>query len=69
MQSEAVRFGRCVLAIGSKPKAPPVGFIDPVAQMDRALLGWKDEAVRAELRECVASGKVNRKLFVIMSHG
>lgn len=58
-QQEVVRFGRCLLATGSKPKPPPAGFVDPAVRTDPALLGWKNQAVRDELRDAVAAGKVS----------
>lgn len=59
---EIVKFERCLLSIGSQPKPPPTGFVDPAALKDVALLGWKDEGVRHELREAVAAGKVRGAL-------
>lgn len=58
LQGEAVGFGRCLLAFGSKPRPPPLGFVDPAVRADAALLGWRESATRENLREAVADGKM-----------
>ncbi|CAM9836992.1 unnamed protein product, partial [Hapterophycus canaliculatus] len=58
-KQEVVAFGRCVLALGSRPRPPPPGFIDPAARGSVALLGAMDGGggvSREELKREVAAG-------------
>lgn len=56
-KEEVVGFGRCLLALGSRPRPPPPGFIEPAARGRVALLGARDGgADREQLRREVAAG-------------
>lgn len=56
-KEEVVGFGRCLLALGSRPRPPPPGFIEPAARVRVALLGARDGgADREQLRKEVAAG-------------
>lgn len=57
---EVVGFGRCLLALGSRPRPPPPGFIDPEARSSVSLLGARDGdggASREELRRDIVAGR------------
>lgn len=54
---EEVGFGRCLLALGSRPRPPPPGFIDPAAWEDVWLLGSRGGLDREGLRKEVAAGR------------
>ncbi|CAM9248189.1 unnamed protein product [Scytosiphon promiscuus] len=59
-KQEVVAFGRCLLALGSRPRPPPPGFIDPSAREGVALLGARDGAGglgREEMKREVEAGK------------
>lgn len=52
-----VGFGRCLLALGSRPRPPPPGFVGPAARGRVALLGARDGgADREALQGEVAAG-------------
>ena len=55
---EVVGFGRCLVALGSRPRPPPPGFIEPAARGRVALLGAREDggADREQLRKEVAAG-------------
>lgn len=53
---QEVAFGRCLLALGSRSRPPPHGFIDPSAWADVALLGSREGIDREGLRREVAAG-------------
>lgn len=56
-KQEVVAFGRCLLALGSRPRPPPPGFIDPSARGNVALLGARDSRIgREELKREVEAG-------------
>eukprot|EP00903_Cladosiphon_okamuranus_P009619 g9155.t1 len=56
-KEEVIGFGRCLLALGSRPRPPPPGFIEPAARARVALLGARDGgADREQLRKEVAAG-------------
>lgn len=54
---EEVKFGRCLLALGSKPRLPPPGFVDPSAWQDVSLLGSREWVNREELKRDISAGK------------
>lgn len=58
---EEVDFGRCLLALGSRPRPPPPGFVDPGVWGGVAMLGERGGsgggADREELSREVAAGK------------
>ncbi|CAN0501795.1 unnamed protein product, partial [Ectocarpus sp. 12 AP-2014] len=56
-KQEAVAFGRCLVALGSRPRPPPPGFIDPAARGHVTLLGSREGAGREELKREVAAGR------------
>lgn len=57
-RNEVVAFGRCLLALGSRPKPPPPGFIDPGARGRVTLLGARGGGMsREELRREMAAGR------------
>lgn len=56
-KEEVIGFGRCLLALGSRPRPPPPGFIEPAARGRVALLGARDGGANREaLRKEVAAG-------------
>lgn len=57
MVREDVTFGRCLLALGSRSRPPPPGFVDPAAWEDVALLGSRGGVDREGLRQDIASGR------------
>ncbi|CAM9351720.1 unnamed protein product, partial [Ectocarpus sp. 8 AP-2014] len=56
-KQEVVAFGRCLVALGSRPRPPPPGFIDPAARGHVMLLGSREGAGREELKREVAAGR------------
>lgn len=54
---QEVAFGRCLLALGSRSRPPPPGFIDQSAWADVALLGSREGIDREGLRREVAAGR------------
>ncbi|CAM9701740.1 unnamed protein product, partial [Laminaria digitata] len=56
---EEVKFGRCLLALGSRPRPPPPGFVDPAVWGGVSMLGARagGGADREELSREVTSGK------------
>ncbi len=59
-KEEVIGFGRCLLALGSRPRPPPPGFIDPEARGSVALLGAREGdggASRDELRREIVAGR------------
>lgn len=54
---EKIAFGRCLLALGSTPRFPPTGYVEPKVWTDMALLGWRDRETREGLRRDVEAGK------------
>ncbi|CAN0181141.1 unnamed protein product, partial [Ectocarpus fasciculatus] len=56
-QKEVVAFGRCLVALGSRPRPPPPGFIDPAARGRVTLLGSREGPGRDELKREVAAGR------------
>ncbi|CAM9684449.1 unnamed protein product, partial [Ectocarpus sp. 4 AP-2014] len=56
-KQEVVAFGSCLVALGSRPRPPPPGFIDPAARGHVTLLGSREGAGREELKREVAAGR------------
>lgn len=54
---QEVAFGRCLLALGSRSRPPPPGFIDQSAWADVALLGSREGIDREGLGREVADGR------------